>query len=185
MSTACLRGAARPTSSSDRPRHVRPPAVAYRRGSARQCPATTGQRHESRIHRARPCRRQACRHAAAQRRRAHRCGISIERLPRHFWRQVRPSPKVPGRWPKTARWSSPACRRRLHRLRSWKGAGGVLSGIGPGKIWLEMSTTDAGEIRRLAALVEATGADAVDCPVSGRRASRGDRQHFDPCRLQA
>ena len=42
MSTACLRGAARPTSSSDRPRHVRPPAVAYRRGSARQCPATRG-----------------------------------------------------------------------------------------------------------------------------------------------
>ena len=67
-----------------------------------------------------------------------------------------------------------------------EGAGGVLSGIGPGKIWLEMSTTDAGEIRRLAALVEATGADAVDCPVSGgvHRAATGNISILAGCRRE-
>ena len=34
-----------------------------------------------------------------------------------------------------------------------EGPGGVLEGIGPGKIWAEMSTTDAGETRRLAEAV--------------------------------
>ena len=43
---------------------------------------------------------------------------------------------------------------------------GVLAGIGRGKIWLEMSTTDEAEIRRIGALVEATGGLPVDCPVS-------------------
>ena len=67
-----------------------------------------------------------------------------------------------------------------------EGADGVLSGIGPGKIWLEMSTTDAGEIRRLAALVEATGADAVDCPVSGgvHRAATGNISILAGCRRE-
>ena len=67
-----------------------------------------------------------------------------------------------------------------------EGAGGVLSGIGPGKIWLEMSTTDAGEIRRLAALVEATGADAVDCPVSGgvHRAATGNISILAGCKRE-
>jgi 3-hydroxyisobutyrate dehydrogenase len=61
---------------------------------------------------------------------------------------------------------------------------GVLAGIGPGKIWLEMSTTDAAEIGRLAALVEARGADAVDCPVSGgvHRAATGNISIFAGCR---
>src|SRR4051812_7451340 len=44
-----------------------------------------------------------------------------------------------------------------------EGPDGVLAGIGPGRTWLEMSTTDAAEIGRLAALVEARGANAVDC----------------------
>ncbi len=44
---------------------------------------------------------------------------------------------------------------------------GVLAGLGPGKIWAEMSTTDTIEVQRLGRLVEATGAKAVDCPVSG------------------
>jgi hypothetical protein len=44
--------------------------------------------------------------------------------------------------------------------------GVTFAGIGPGKTWLEMSSTDAAEIGRLAALVEMRGADAVDCPVS-------------------
>ncbi len=53
---------------------------------------------------------------------------------------------------------------------------GVLAGLGPGKIWLEMSSTDADEIRRLGALVEARGAIPLDCPVSGgcHRAATGN-----------
>ncbi len=55
-------------------------------------------------------------------------------------------------------------------------ADGVLAGLTPGKIWLEMSTTDAAEITRLAAKVEALGATAMDCPVSGgcHRAATGN-----------
>ncbi len=37
----------------------------------------------------------------------------------------------------------------------------------PGKTWIEMSTTDASEVRRLAEQVNAVGAEAVECPVSG------------------
>ena len=53
---------------------------------------------------------------------------------------------------------------------------GVIAGLAPGKIWMEMSTTDEQEIRRLAALVEATGATPVECPVSGgcHRAATGN-----------
>ena len=67
-----LRGAARPISSSE-PASTDDgrPAISYRRRTAPQWPAITGQRHEGRVHRARPCRRQAGGHAAAQRRRSH------------------------------------------------------------------------------------------------------------------
>ena len=60
---------------------------------------------------------------------------------------------------------------------------GVLAGIGRGKIWLEMSTTDEAEIRRIGALVEATGALPVDCPVSGgcHRADTGNISIFAGC----
>jgi len=53
---------------------------------------------------------------------------------------------------------------------------GVLAGLGAGKVWLEMSTTDAAEARRLAARVEALGSTAMDCPVSGgcHRAATGN-----------
>ncbi len=53
---------------------------------------------------------------------------------------------------------------------------GVLSAIGPGKIWLEMSTTDEAEVRRLGAMVEAKGATPMDSPVSGgcHRAATGN-----------
>ena len=53
---------------------------------------------------------------------------------------------------------------------------GVIAGLGPGKIWAEMSTTDTVEVRRLGALVNAIGAAAVDCPVSGgcHRAATGN-----------
>jgi len=57
---------------------------------------------------------------------------------------------------------------------------GVLAGLGAGKIWLEMSTTDQAEARRLAARVEALGAAAMDCPVSGgcHRAATGNISIF-------
>ncbi|MEO0999588.1 MAG: NAD(P)-dependent oxidoreductase [Pseudomonadota bacterium] len=57
-----------------------------------------------------------------------------------------------------------------------EGPGGLLEGMGPGKIWMEMSTTDAAEVRRLGALVEARGGRAADCPVSGgcHRAATGN-----------
>ena len=53
---------------------------------------------------------------------------------------------------------------------------GVLEGISEGKIWLEMSTTEAEDVRRLAGLVEAKGGIAMDTPVSGgcHRASTGN-----------
>jgi len=62
-------------------------------------------------------------------------------------------------------------------------ADGVISGLGPGKIWLEMSTTDETEVRRIGALVAATGADPVDCPVSGgcHRAATGNISIFAGC----
>ena len=55
-------------------------------------------------------------------------------------------------------------------------ADGVLAGLTPGKIWMEMSTTDAAEIQRLGAKVEALGATAMECPVSGgcHRADTGN-----------
>lgn len=57
-----------------------------------------------------------------------------------------------------------------------EGPGGLLGALGPGKTWLEMSTTDAEEVRRLGALVAAQGAAALDCPVSGgcHRAASGN-----------
>ena len=60
---------------------------------------------------------------------------------------------------------------------------GVLSGLSKGKIWLEMSTTDEAEIRRIGALVEAVGALPIDCPVSGgcHRADTGNISIFAGC----
>ncbi|MCG8354806.1 MAG: NAD(P)-dependent oxidoreductase [Kiloniellales bacterium] len=57
---------------------------------------------------------------------------------------------------------------------------GVIAGLGPGKTWAEMSTTDEAEVKRLGALVEATGAVAMDCPVSGgcHRAATGNISIF-------
>ena len=53
---------------------------------------------------------------------------------------------------------------------------GVLAGLSAGKVWIEMSTTDGGEVRRLGALVEAAGGEVLDCPVSGgsHRAATGN-----------
>lgn len=64
---------------------------------------------------------------------------------------------------------------------------GILAGISEGKIWLEMSTTDEAEVRRIGALVEAKGAMAVDCPVSGgcHRADTGNISIFAGCSREA
>jgi 3-hydroxyisobutyrate dehydrogenase len=55
-------------------------------------------------------------------------------------------------------------------------ADGVLSAMTPGTVWMEMSTTDEAEVRRLGALVTERGGEPVDCPVSGgcHRADTGN-----------
>ncbi len=70
-----------------------------------------------------------------------------------------------------------------------EGDGGVLEGLGAGKVWMEMSTTHYEEVVRLAEEVRARGAAALDSPVSGgcHRAATGnisifvggDRADFD------
>ncbi len=57
---------------------------------------------------------------------------------------------------------------------------GVIAGLRPGAVWLEMSTTDSDEIARLGALVAEAGGAAVDCPVSGgcHRAATGNISIF-------
>ena len=52
---------------------------------------------------------------------------------------------------------------------------GVLAGFAPGMTWIEMSTTDEGELRRLAALAEAKGAATLEAPITGgcQRAKSG------------
>jgi 3-hydroxyisobutyrate dehydrogenase len=60
---------------------------------------------------------------------------------------------------------------------------GALAGLGTGKIWAEMSTTDKDEVLRLGARVTAVGAEPVDCPVSGgcHRAATGNIAIFAGC----
>ena len=60
---------------------------------------------------------------------------------------------------------------------------GLLSAMGEGKIWLEMSTTDEAEVRRLGEKVGALGGESVDCPVSGgcHRAATGNISIFAGC----
>ncbi len=57
---------------------------------------------------------------------------------------------------------------------------GLLAGLRPGAIWLEMSTTDSNEIARLGTLVSDARGAAVDCPVSGgcHRAATGNISIF-------
>lgn len=64
-----------------------------------------------------------------------------------------------------------------------EGPDGILSAISPGKVWMEMSTTDEAEVKRLGALVSAKGGEAVDCPVSGgcHRAATGNISIFAGC----
>jgi len=59
----------------------------------------------------------------------------------------------------------------------------MLPEVNEAKIWLEMSTTDADEVKRLAALVMAQGGAAVECPVSGgcHRADTANISIFAGC----
>ena len=59
----------------------------------------------------------------------------------------------------------------------------MLPEVGPGKIWMEMSTTDEAEVKRLGAMVIERGGAAVDCPVSGgcHRADTGNISIFAGC----
>ncbi len=57
-----------------------------------------------------------------------------------------------------------------------EGEDGILEGISPGSVWLEMSTTDEDEVQRLGQLVEDKGGIPMDSPVSGgcHRADSGN-----------
>jgi 3-hydroxyisobutyrate dehydrogenase len=57
---------------------------------------------------------------------------------------------------------------------------GVLAGLSAHKLWLEMSTTEESEVRRLGGRVMQTGAKALDAPVSGgcHRAATGNISIF-------
>ena len=59
----------------------------------------------------------------------------------------------------------------------------MLPFVTAGKIWMEMSTTDANEVKRLGALVVQAGGEAVDCPVSGgcHRANTGNISIYAGC----
>ncbi len=61
-----------------------------------------------------------------------------------------------------------------------EGPAGALESMGPGKIWAEMSTTDATEIQRLGDKAKALGGEPIDCPVSGgcHRAATGNISIF-------
>ena len=57
-----------------------------------------------------------------------------------------------------------------------EGENGVISGLSKDKIWLEMSTTDETEVKRLGKIVKYKGAIPLDGPVSGgcHRAATGN-----------
>lgn len=59
----------------------------------------------------------------------------------------------------------------------------MLPEVKEGKIWMEMSTTDEAEAKRLGGMVIAAGGAAVDCPVSGgcHRADTGNIAIFAGC----
>ncbi len=59
----------------------------------------------------------------------------------------------------------------------------MLPEVTAGKIWMEMSTTDEAEVKRLGAMVMDRGGAAVDCPVSGgcHRAATGNISIFAGC----
>jgi len=48
-----------------------------------------------------------------------------------------------------------------------EGEDGIIAGLGPGKVWVDMTTAAPAVSRELAERVQQTGADMVDAPVSG------------------
>jgi 3-hydroxyisobutyrate dehydrogenase len=48
-----------------------------------------------------------------------------------------------------------------------EGEDGIIAGLGPGKVWVDMTTAAPAVCRELAERVRETGADMVDAPVSG------------------
>ncbi|MEM8838267.1 MAG: NAD(P)-dependent oxidoreductase [Pseudomonadota bacterium] len=61
-----------------------------------------------------------------------------------------------------------------------EGDTGLMEGFSPGKIWLEMSTTDTAEVARLSERLAEIGVSSMDCPVSGgcHRAATGNISIF-------
>lgn len=61
-----------------------------------------------------------------------------------------------------------------------EGPDGILHGLSEGKVWMEMSTTDEAEVKRIGELVRAKGAFPAECPVSGgcHRADTGNISIF-------
>jgi 3-hydroxyisobutyrate dehydrogenase-like beta-hydroxyacid dehydrogenase len=69
------------------------------------------------------------------------------------------------------------------------GDDGILAGLGPGKIYIDMSTVSPAAIRAIASQVEARGAEMLDAPVSGSQITveegklsfmvGGNRETFD------
>ena len=59
----------------------------------------------------------------------------------------------------------------------------MLPHVGPGKIWMEMSTTDEAEVKRIGEEIVSAGGAAVDCPVSGgcHRADTGNISIYAGC----
>ncbi|MEO1199340.1 MAG: NAD(P)-dependent oxidoreductase [Pseudomonadota bacterium] len=57
-----------------------------------------------------------------------------------------------------------------------EGPDGALAHLKPGAVWLEMSTTDADEVRRIAGVAAERAIKVMDCPVSGgcHRAATGN-----------
>lgn len=64
-----------------------------------------------------------------------------------------------------------------------EGPDGLLGSTAPGKVWIEMSTTDAADMARLAEAVAGAGGRAAECPVSGgcHRAATGNISIFAGC----
>src|SRR5437899_9036032 len=48
-----------------------------------------------------------------------------------------------------------------------EGPNGIIEGLGPGKVWIDMSTASPAMSRALAGRVREKGADMVDAPISG------------------
>jgi 3-hydroxyisobutyrate dehydrogenase len=60
------------------------------------------------------------------------------------------------------------------------GEEGIVAGLRPGSIYIDLTTTSPTSIELVSAAVVAKGALMVDAPVMGDRASIGELQHLRP-----